>query len=114
MNQDKNLPVDIIIVENTAIDGKHIEAGTVLKKQPADLAMDLAGSGKARPATDELIAEFKARAKAKQDADKAAAEAAEKEAANALGNSAALANVIAKAIATAVAAATAQPATPAA
>lgn len=73
MNTDKNLPVDMIIVEPTVIDGKHIAAGTVLKKCETELAMDLAGSGKARPATEELIAEFKARAAAKAATEKAAA-----------------------------------------
>ena len=72
MNQDKNLPVDIIIVEPTAIDGKHFAVGTVLKNVETALAMDLAGSGKARVATDELIAEFNARAKAKEAAAKSA------------------------------------------
>lgn len=109
MNQDKNLPVDIIIVEPTVISGKHVAAGLVIKNCETELAMDLAASGKARPATEELVAEFKVRAKAKEASDKAAAEAAEQSAANALGNSTALANVIANAIAAAVSAATAKP-----
>jgi hypothetical protein len=107
---DKNIPIDMIIVEPTVVDGKHIEAGTLLKKVDTELAMDLAGSGKARPATEELINEFKARKAAKLAAEKAAKEAEEIAAANALGNSEALANVIANAIATAVAAATGKPA----
>lgn len=111
MAQDKHLPVDMIIIENTAIEGQHIEAGTVIKKMEAELALDLAGSGKARPATPELIAEFKAREKAKEAAEKAKAEADQNAAANALGSSEALANVIANAIAQAVAAAVAKTAT---
>lgn len=106
MNQDKNLPVDMIIVENTGIEGKHVEVGTLIKNMDAQLALDLAGSGKARPATPELIAEFKERAKAKAEAAKAKAEADQVAAANALGSSEALANVIAAAIAKAIEAAT--------
>ena len=100
MNQDKNLPVDMIIVEATAIDGEHLPQGTVIKKMNAQLAMDLAGSGKARPATDALIAEYKARAKAQAEADKAKAEA------DALGsaqNQSVLAELIGAAIAKALA-----------
>lgn len=110
---DQHLPVDMIIVENTAIDGKHIEVGTVIKKMEAGLALDLAGSGKARPATDELVAEFKARAKEKEAAKKAAAEAAAISAANSIGNADALSAMIANAISAGVAnalAAAAQPA----
>lgn len=107
MNQDKNLPVDMIIVEPTAIEGVHVEQGTVFRKMDALLAMDLAGSGKARPATDELIKEFEDRKAAKKAADEAAAEAAKVAAANALGNTDVLASLIAdafsKGIATALA-----------
>jgi hypothetical protein len=107
---DQHLPVDMIIVENTAIDGKHHAASTVIKDMEAQLALDLAGSGKARPATPELIAEFKARAKAKADAEKAAAETAATAAANSLGNAEALSTMIANAIAAGIAAAAAKPA----
>jgi ketopantoate hydroxymethyltransferase len=98
---DKNLPVSMIIVEPTAIAGKHVEVGTVIKNMETELAMDLAGSGKARPATDELIAEFKARAKEKEAAEKAKLEA---EAVKAAGSSEALASMIATAVAQALSA----------
>ena len=55
---DKNLPVDIIIVEPTAVDGKHLAVGHVIKNASAELAMDLAASGKARPATPELVLQY--------------------------------------------------------
>ena len=102
---DKNLPVDMIIVEPTAIDGEHVEVGTVLKKCETELAMDLAASGKARPATPELIKQYKDLADAKAKAAKAAAEAAEIAATNALGNSAALTKAVADAIANGIKAA---------
>lgn len=102
MAQDKYTPVDMILVENTAIDGEHLEAGTVIKKMDAELALDLAGSGKARPATADLIAEFKERAKQKEAAAKAKAEADALAAANVVGGADALAGVIAAAIAKAL------------
>lgn len=110
---DQHLPVNMIIVENTAIDGKHIEAGTVIKNMEAELSLDLAGSGKARPATDELIADFKARAKTKEAAEKAVAEAAAVAAANSIGNAEALSAMIANAIAAGIATALATAAKPA-
>jgi len=55
---DKNKPVDIIIVEPTAIDGKHIEVGTVIKDCAPEQAMDLAAGGKCRVATPELIKQY--------------------------------------------------------
>lgn len=99
---DKNLPVDMIIVEPTVIDGEHIEAGFVIKKCETSLAMDLASSGKARPATDDLIAEFKARAKAKAAAEAAAKEREANAATAALAGNEALASVIGNAIAAGV------------
>lgn len=96
---DKNLPVDMIIVEPTSIAGEHMAVGTVIKKMDAELALDLAGSGKARPATPELVEEYKKRAKEKEAADKAKLEA---EAAKAAGSSEALAAVIASAVAEAL------------
>lgn len=103
MNTDKDLPVDMIIVEPTVIDGKHIEVGTVLKKVEAPLAMDLAGSGKARPATEELIKQYKEQKANQAAAEKAAKEAADKaQAEQAHANSDALAGVIANAIAAAL------------
>lgn len=55
---DKNTPIDIIIIEPTAIDGKHLPVGHVIKNASAELAMDLAAGGKARPATPELIEQY--------------------------------------------------------
>jgi hypothetical protein len=102
MAVDKHIPVDMILVEATAIDGEHFEAGTVLKKMDSELALDLAGSSKARPSTPELIAEFKERAKHKEAAAKAKAEADQLAAANMAGGADALASVIAAAIAKAL------------
>lgn len=44
-------PVDIEIVEHTYIDGELKVQGTQLKQVPAELAMELAGAGKARLAS---------------------------------------------------------------
>ncbi len=68
---DKNLPVDIIIVAPTAIDGKHLKTGTVLKKVEAELAMELAGAGKARLYSKELEADIKKQVEAEDAAIKA-------------------------------------------
>ncbi|HAJ72435.1 MAG TPA: hypothetical protein DCO68_10195 [Methylophilaceae bacterium] len=65
MNTDKNLPVDMIIVEPTVVEGVHLAKGEVINKCPTELAMDLAGSGKARPATPELIAQYSKPTKSK-------------------------------------------------
>lgn len=43
-------PVDIVITENTYIDGELKLQGTVLRGVPAELAMHLASDGKARVA----------------------------------------------------------------
>lgn len=43
-------PVDIVITDHTYINGELQLAGTKLKAVPADLAMELAGAGKARVA----------------------------------------------------------------
>ncbi len=45
-------PVDIVLTENTGIEGTHHAAGTVLKQVEADLAMELCGQGKARLAQE--------------------------------------------------------------
>lgn len=66
MNTDKNLPVDVIIVEPTAIEGVHYAVGRVIKNASTELAMDLASSGKARPATPELIERYNPKKKAKK------------------------------------------------
>ncbi len=74
MNEGKK--VDLVLLAGTAIDGEHIEAGTVLEGVEPDLAITLAGAGKARLLkADELKAakaEAEARAKAKAAAEKAA------------------------------------------
>lgn len=67
---DKNLPVKLVVVEATKIEGEHVEVGTVLNNTPTDIAFELGGSGKVRAWTKELEADMKARAKA----EKAAAE----------------------------------------
>jgi hypothetical protein len=72
MNTDKNLPTDLIIVEPTAVEGKHLPVGHVIKNASTDLAMDLAGSGKARPATPELIALYNPKKTAAKPAEKPA------------------------------------------
>lgn len=59
-NSNSPKPVDIILVENTGIDGEHVPAGTVLLGVPADLAMELACQGKARVATEAEVKKAKA------------------------------------------------------
>ena len=101
-NTDKNVPVDMIIVAPTAIDGEHMEIGTVLKKCDTELAMELAGAGKARPWTKELEKDVLAQKKSEEAAVKA------RESANALAgagiSTAALADAIAQGVAAALAA----------
>jgi hypothetical protein len=70
MAVNKNLPVDVLVVEPTAIEGEHIGVGTRINKMDADLAMDLAGSGKVRLYTKELEKDLDARVKAEQAAAK--------------------------------------------
>lgn len=53
-------PVDILIIENTKIDGREVNAGEIIEGCEAQLAVDLAGAGKARAATPQAIEEFKA------------------------------------------------------
>jgi hypothetical protein len=50
-------PVPLMLIENTAIDGVHHPAGTLLTDVPPELALDLGQCGKARLATEE---DFKA------------------------------------------------------
>ena len=52
-------PVNLMVIENTSIEGKYVEAGTVLKNVPAEMAMDLAGAGKVRVATEAELAPAK-------------------------------------------------------
>lgn len=70
MAVNKNLPVDVLVVEPTAIDGEHIAVGTRINKMEPDLAMDLAGSGKVRLYSKELEKDLDARVKAEQAAAK--------------------------------------------
>jgi pyruvate/2-oxoglutarate dehydrogenase complex dihydrolipoamide acyltransferase (E2) component len=98
--KDKNLPVDMIIVMATVIAGEHVEVGTVIKKVDTELAMELASAGKARPATEELIAEYKKRAAQKAAAQKAAEEKAAAAVAATMSPDA-FAAILAKAIASA-------------
>lgn len=82
MFQQTAKPVDLIVIEPTRIDAQPIEAGTVLKQVPPDLAMELAAAGKVRVATEELIAEYQDRAKAaKKLASAEASKAADAQAA---------------------------------
>lgn len=66
MFQQEAKPVDLIVIEPTRIEGTPVETGTVLRQVPPDLAMELAAAGKVRVATEELVAEYKARAKQAQ------------------------------------------------
>jgi hypothetical protein len=74
MAVNKNLPVDVLVVEPTAIDGEHISVGTRINKMEPDLAMDLAGSGKVRLYSKELEKDLDARVKAEEAAAKKRAE----------------------------------------
>lgn len=65
--------VDVIVVEACKIDGKHIECDTEIKGMDANFAMELAGSGRVRVATDKLRAEVAERKKQAAAAAKAAA-----------------------------------------
>ena len=65
-------PVDIVLLANVGIDGKHFPQGTILRDLPGDLAVDLAHCNKARLATAEDFAQAEAAAAA------AAAEAKKK------------------------------------
>lgn len=67
---EKGKPVDVIAVESFRLEGQHVERFTVLKSMDADLAMELAGAGKVRAATEEALKEAKA---AKANAEKVAA-----------------------------------------
>lgn len=68
-NQKDGKPVHVVAVEHTNINGQQVEAGTVIRDCPADLAMELAGSGRVRLATDADIAtEAAAKAKAARTA----------------------------------------------
>lgn len=61
---DKNLPVDLVVVEATKIEGEHVAVGTVLKKVDTEFAFELGAAGKVRSWSKELEADMKARAKA--------------------------------------------------
>lgn len=100
--QQSAKPVDLVVVEPTKIEGKHVDAGTLLREVPADLAMELAAAGKVRVATEEVVAEYKARAKAAAKAAEAQ-EAQVTEAASAANQL--MANTVAAAVAAALQAA---------
>jgi len=70
---DKNEPVDLVVVEPCVVEGKHLELGTVLKKQDPEFAFEMAACGKMRLASPELISDMKARAKAEAAAAEARA-----------------------------------------
>lgn len=63
-------PVDVIAVESFRLEGQHVERFSVIKAMEPDLAMELAGAGKVRAATEEAVKEAKA---AKANAEKVAA-----------------------------------------
>jgi hypothetical protein len=64
-------PIDVLVVEDTKINGEEVAAGTVLKQCEADLAMELASGGKVRAATKEAVAEFQRNRKMAEDAAQA-------------------------------------------
>ncbi|MDT7849921.1 hypothetical protein Q9292_09885 [Methylophilus sp. VKM B-3414] len=70
---DKNLPVKLVVVEATKIDGKHVSVGEILNNTPTELAFELGAAGKVRAWTKELEADMKARAKAEEEAKQARA-----------------------------------------
>ena len=59
-NQEAGKPVDVIATESFRLEGEHIERHTIIKGMAADLAMELAGAGKVRAATEAAIKEAKA------------------------------------------------------
>lgn len=110
---DKNQPVDIIIVAPTAVDGKHLAVAAVIRKCPTDLAMELAGAGKARVYSKELEAELKKQVASEEAAAKE--RAAQQTLVGAGVNAGAIAEALSLAISQGVQAALAavQPAAPA-
>lgn len=57
-------PVDLEITEHTYVEGKVVEAGSILREAPYTLALELVGAGRARAATAERIAALEAKKKA--------------------------------------------------
>jgi|GEM_PF-4092646 len=57
--------VDLLITEDTRIDGKEVSRGALLTDVTVDLAYQLAGAGKARMATADEVAAVASRAKKK-------------------------------------------------
>lgn len=58
-------PVDLLIVAHTKVNDQVVEAGTILPKCEPELALELAGAGKARAATAADIEAAKAAKAAK-------------------------------------------------
>jgi len=110
MFNNKGKPIDMLVVENTKIDGEEVNAGTVLKQCEHELAMDLASGGKARAATEAALAEFKKNQANAKAAAAAQAEVVDKKKAEA---NEAMAAMVASAVAAALKAAGVVPAAPA-
>lgn len=72
-NNQPQQPVNMLIVEHTYVEGRLVMQGTILRDCEPNLALELAGAGKARPATDEDIAAAAAAAAASKAPAKAAA-----------------------------------------
>ncbi len=89
-------PIDVLVIEDTKIDGKEVAAGTVLKKIDAQLAMELASGGKVRAATEDALSELK---RNQANAAKAAEARAAAEAQRTAATQAASAEVVAAAVA---------------
>jgi hypothetical protein len=53
-------PVDIVCVDAFKLDGRHVGVGEVIEQVDPELAKELAGQGRARLATDEHKAAWKA------------------------------------------------------
>lgn len=67
-NNKTGKPVDVVAIEHININGQQVEAGTVIRDCDADLAMDMASSGRVRLATAaDLAKAAKAKAKVKLD-----------------------------------------------
>ncbi len=56
MSQKQVKTVNLVVTNHTFIDGELVEAGLILRDQPAEDALSLVGAGKARLAKDEDLA----------------------------------------------------------
>ena len=54
---NKPKPVDCYAIDAFKIDGRHIERGSVLQQLDGELAIELAGQGRVRAATEDEVAE---------------------------------------------------------